>query len=110
MQVTDDNFDDLFQRAAEDYPLKTDNGNWDSVDARLNKNAFPQNAKQRRKWLYAALLLLLLTGAFFIIIDYSNNSSKIATTPLPEQKALPADKESNKANVKPSPATGIVSD
>src|ERR1043166_9298957 len=69
-QFSNDNFEELFKQAAEEYPLKTDNKNWDSLAAQLNKFAIAERTK-RRKWQYAAVLLLFLaTGAFFIL----NNS------------------------------------
>jgi hypothetical protein len=66
MQHSNDNLDELFQRAAEDYPLRTDNKNWDLLASQLHKTA-PAASKQSRKWQYTALLLLLLTGGFFLV-------------------------------------------
>jgi len=75
MQLSDDNFDGLIQKAAEEYPLRTDNSNWDLISVRLNTNGFHQKPKQNRKWQYAALLLLLLGGVLFTIVEYSGKSS-----------------------------------
>ncbi|HYK44503.1 MAG TPA: hypothetical protein VEV83_05020 [Parafilimonas sp.] len=75
MQFSDDNFDDLVQKAAEEYPLRTDNSNWDVISVRLNTNGFHQKPIQNRKWPYAAVLLLLLGGVLFTIVEYSGNSS-----------------------------------
>jgi len=114
MQFSEDNFDELFQRAAEDYPLKTGNGNWDGFSARLNNNGFPRQVKQTRKWQYAALLLLLLAGGFFVIVDYSKRSpnSKAAITdqkpsPAPSAKEDNSVKENNKNTKQPQTAGNV---
>ena len=36
MQQVNENMEDLFRKAAENYPLNTDTANWDEIAARLN--------------------------------------------------------------------------
>ena len=35
MQDIDNDMDDLFQRAAENYPLRVDNGDWESIARKI---------------------------------------------------------------------------
>src|SRR5258706_10748912 len=102
MQHSNDNLDELFQRAAEDYPLKIDNKNWDNFASRLHKTAVPA-IKQSRKWLYAALLLMLLTGGFFIIIDSSTTKSNSKNPDKQQQEPLNSKKKNETANQKDQP-------
>jgi len=66
-QQSDNNLDALFQKAAEEYPLKTNNKNWGIVAAKLHSSSTIVQAKKSKKWQYAILLLLLLGGSFFIV-------------------------------------------
>jgi hypothetical protein len=82
-QQSDNNLDALFQKAAQEYPLKTNNRNWDIVAAKLHTSSTVIQTKKSKKWQYATLLLLLLGGSFFIVdslnkkqaISYSEQSS-----------------------------------
>jgi hypothetical protein len=84
MPYKNDNLEELFTEAAKDYPLRTDNSNWDSVASRLNK--FPTNAPvasnepvvaKSNLWKYAAILLLLLGTAAFIYFSQTNSAGKL---------------------------------
>ncbi|HLX91662.1 MAG TPA: hypothetical protein VKR32_08265 [Puia sp.] len=62
--LNDDNMDELFRRAAEDYPLKTGAENWNEVNAALrsgnadsNTEAQAEGKKSFRKYLWLLLLL-----------------------------------------------------
>lgn len=74
-QQSNNNMDALFQKAAEEYPLKTDNKNWDAVSTKLHSYQLVSSVKKSRKWQYAALLLLLLAGSFFMINSLNKKSS-----------------------------------
>ena len=98
-QQSGNNLDALFQKAAEDYPLKTDNNNWAVVAAKLRNAAISSPAKSRM-WKYAAMLLVLFSAGGFLyfhnkavddtdrLADYQ---SKIVSTKTIKQ--LPDDKE-----------------
>ncbi len=75
-QQSDNNLDALFQKAAEEYPLKINNKNWDIVAAKLHTSQTVVQTK-KRKWQYATLLLLLL-GASFFIVDSLNKKQVIS--------------------------------
>lgn len=77
-QQSNNRLDELFQKAAEEYPLKTNNRNWDVVAVKLY--ATPGTArKKNNKWLYGALLILLL-GASFFIVDSLNKKQADSST------------------------------
>ncbi len=72
--------DDLFKKAGDNYPLNTDNANWQEVFGRIKKpvNSPPPvfaKSPQNHNWRYAWLLLLLLipTG---IWMSYHLNTSE----------------------------------
>jgi hypothetical protein len=78
-QQSDNNLDALFQKAAEEYPLKTNNRNWDVVAAKLRTSLTVVQTKKSKKWQYSILLLLLLGGSFFIV-DSLNKKQAISYT------------------------------
>ena len=46
-QQSDNNLDALFQKAAEEYPLKINNKNWDIVAAKLHTSQTVVQTKKR---------------------------------------------------------------
>jgi hypothetical protein len=73
MQSLDDDMDDLFRRAGEDYPLNTDNADWNKVLHGLH-HSDEDLPNQKKSWKdYRFLLLLLLLPIGFIC---GRNSSK----------------------------------
>lgn len=83
MQYKNDNLEDLFREAANDYPLRTDNSNWDSVASRLNNFATSDPvavdksvAAKSNVWKYAAILLLFLgAGALIYFSQYNTDKT-----------------------------------
>ena len=63
MPYKSDDFQDLFQKAGSDYPLRTDNSDWDNVAAKLNAAANEPKATNTRFLKYAFIFLLLLSGS-----------------------------------------------
>ncbi len=71
MQNIEPDMNELFRRAAENYPLKQGEDNWENILSKIPKgaNTEKQFSKQRDYKKYYALLLLLLfflTGYFFL--------------------------------------------
>ena len=96
MQQADSDMDDLFRKAAQDYPLKTDNADWEKVRSYLSpaagiaETASPKKNYKKFLWL---LLLLPIGWAGYIFISHENNASKQASsnqnnTPLNTAPAL----------------------
>ncbi len=65
MLYKNDNLEELFKKAADDYPLKTDNPDWDSVAAKLNSSKIVA-AKNVKVLKYAAVMFLLLITSSII--------------------------------------------
>lgn len=97
--------DDFFRKAGENYPLKTDNANWDAVFNRLHKPVPPpaMSDKPAKGYTrYAWFLLLLLIPAGFWLnraLDRGNNKQENIQK---ESAVSPLPKTENKQN-----ATGI---
>ncbi len=77
MQHVNNDMDDLFRKAAADYPLNSKNGNWDSVIKKLNEPHASQVVEskpgKRRRFLW---LLLLLPFCFFGILYLNKADNK----------------------------------
>ena len=63
MPYINDNLEELFKNAAEDYPLKTNNSDWNSVASKINITALNPKEKNNRFLAYTIFALLLLGGS-----------------------------------------------
>ncbi len=95
-QQSSNKLDALFQKAAKEYPLKTDNKNWDIVADKLRSGKNTQSTKNRR-WQYGLILLLFLGGSFFI---FSNLIKKSFDAHGNEKKILSQKNNSNQVQAK----------
>lgn len=82
MQSINDDMDELFRKAAADYPLKTDGADWDAVMLRLQTPNAPTPATsggkgKQQRWLW---LLLLLPLAFIGHLSRWGNGSGTAVS------------------------------
>ena len=89
--VNDDMDDDLFRQAAEQYPLRTDSGNWNNVLEKMQAGGNVPNKKggKPRYILLLALIPLLLICTTYIKHDSSvtesqGKKSASAEQPLPQ--------------------------
>lgn len=82
MQELENDMDDLFQRAAENYPLKNQKGDWDSVAKKITIKddadaitvvAMPK--KSNKTTLFFIILFMLLAGCIMFYM-FTNSSSK----------------------------------
>src|SRR6187549_828095 len=81
MQFVNDDMDDMYRQAAEEYPLKTDSGDWNKVLEKMqsdSKGKIPERKVKRRYFLLLVLIPLLL-----ICTTYINNDSFKNTTSAP---------------------------
>lgn len=86
MQDVDDDINELFRRAANDYPLNTNNADWSKVAKLLNPNENEDagsSSAQKKKYPNILLLILLLCVPM-ICVDYflANNSVSYKTETL----------------------------
>ncbi len=99
-QQSNNRLDELFQKAAEEYPLKTNNKNWDIVAAKLHSVPAIAPRKKNNKWLYVALLIVLLGGSIFIVDNLNTKRSNIVAK---RQTALPKNNNNSDKDIdKPS--------
>ncbi len=107
MQPLNDDMDDLFRRASEEYPLNTQGADWNKVMQQLDhkEEALPEENKKKKDFRSLWLLLLLPIG--FICGRYIGDNGKqegitavneIKTVSAPTVKNSPA----NTATKKPS--------
>lgn len=74
MQFINDDMDDLFRRAAEEYPLKTDKGDWNKLLAKMKADGSNKKGNKTKYLLFFLLIPLLLICTTYI----NNDSRKIA--------------------------------
>src|SRR5688500_15353569 len=99
MQFVNDDMDDLYRQAAEDYPLKTDSGDWNKVLEKMQAGGEGKIPVKRDRSKY--LLLLALIPLVLICTTYIKNDSfnDAPNTPLKNKTSIenqplsPADRE-----------------
>lgn len=79
--LKDTDFDDLFRRASEKYPLRTDSSDWNRMAAALEKDPFPDASddvdntdRRRRRRFFWWFLLLPLAGIGYYTVHQSGRS------------------------------------
>ena len=82
MRDINDDMDDLFRRAADNYPLNTNSSDWNKVQNAMqsSENAAVQNVKSKKKYRRFLWLLLLLPFAFVIEKYALQNDGKRKST------------------------------
>jgi opacity protein-like surface antigen len=83
MLYTNDDLNNLFKKAAKDYPLRTDSSNWDDVAAKLSKSSTDSFTSKGIKALKYAMVILLAGGSlifykFRSASDFDQNERKKA--------------------------------
>jgi hypothetical protein len=113
MQHLGNDMDDLFQRAAENYPLEQGPGGWEDIAKRIadvSKDtkpvAPPANNKNKNKKLIALAVLFFLSGSWFI---FQNLKTKLSSRPNGLELTKKSDKRLHEAGIKNS-NSGISND
>jgi hypothetical protein len=74
--ISENNMDELFQKAAENYPLRTDKSDWEKVAQKLesSSSASAVPRKFNRRWYLSvlAVLFLLTVGSFYTNFYFTN--------------------------------------
>lgn len=129
MQLLDDDMDELFRKAASQYPLKTDGMDWDALDRRLRpeNGAMPPPVadapKPARKWFWwrglPLLLLFMGAGIFWMSVrkggtqKQTNNTAQkaiatnITSRPIPIKTSTPSAEQGAVQEEQPIVAEGL---
>ena len=89
MSVDNNEFESLFQRASEHYPLNTDSANWNAVLEKLEKEGNQKGLLLKKRLLYLLILLVVSILSAFLMHSYMNGheqSKNIIVPTLNEQK------------------------
>jgi hypothetical protein len=98
LHLNDDHNDELFRRAAESYPLKTDSSDWDAIRSKMDttpdNEAVPVAVAKRKQYRFLWLLLLLIPLLLFEsryafirqYLGHDNNENKIKVIPVVNSK------------------------
>ena len=71
MQDLEHNIDDLFRKAAEEYPLKTGDSRWDDIAAKMANAAMTPTVLHKNKYSKQERILLLLLLLFLFAVGVS---------------------------------------
>lgn len=77
MQHLENDMDDLFKRAAENYPLQAGNGDWESIAKRITEKSLPAEVvvpsknKRSKKFIVGSILLLALLGGWLTVYNFN---------------------------------------
>ena len=101
MQYLENDMDDLFQRAAENYALKNTEGDWESIAGRINPSVGKTKAiqferKKSYKKLVSLLILSVALSAGGFLSQQSTNKSAVSIPELIRQKGNLMNKLTNK--------------
>ena len=82
MQDVNNDMDDLFRKAAEQYPLKTDGADWEKISAGLQAASVPaaEEKEKRRRGILWLLLLLPLALLWAVHYEGDNQSARKGMT------------------------------
>jgi cytoskeletal protein RodZ len=92
MQHLDNDMDDLFQRAAENYPLRVDNGDWESIAIKIADAPTPSNViiapakKGNKRIIVLALLLFIVSFGWYIFQRPSHRINRRNNNELTKNK------------------------
>jgi hypothetical protein len=98
MQYVNDDMDEMFRRAAEDYPLDTSGADWEKVKAMLNGDAASSVTKEKKKRRFFWFFLIIPVGMSAIAYFYYQPATITTTKPVAARnigEKAPATKETS---------------
>ncbi|MEP6595057.1 MAG: outer membrane beta-barrel protein [Ginsengibacter sp.] len=104
MRDINDDMDDLFRRAAENYPLNTNSSDWTKVQNAMqsSENVAAQDVKSKKKYRRFLWLLLLLPFAFVIdkyaFQNHDNGNSITQHQPTSSEQKIASPKKIDSEN------------
>ncbi|MFL5742723.1 MAG: hypothetical protein ACJ75B_21055 [Flavisolibacter sp.] len=121
MQYVNDDMDEVFRRAAENYPLDTSNSNWNKVSSALNNteenlNESP-NKKKRFFWLFALIPLSLIGYIYWnpstqvkqLSVAHQNEAASVSSNKQQGSTHLIASSDKTPQRVVPAPVSALPS-
>ena len=98
MQHLEHDMDELSQKAAESYPLKTGESNWEAIASRLKDKAVvidkpARSTVNRKKYLFAAMLLLAALLLTDIVLRYNVKRGAGSVVNREEKESQQEDKQ-----------------
>lgn len=110
MQPLDNDMDDLFREAAENYPLRISGGDWDKIAGALSAQHSPQpqkaeSAKKKYLWLLLVLLAPLVCNIYNKSSDGSNAKISSGLVKDTENKVAYPQKENASSDVNSTPGS-----
>jgi hypothetical protein len=105
MQPLNDDMQELFRRAAEEYPLNTDGSDWDKVMQQLHHKEGVSSKGETRKKEYRYLWLLFLLPIGFVCGRYVGNDKNVALVEANKGLSTPALPHSGTTTSTPGVAT-----
>ncbi len=104
MQNLDNDMEDLFREAAENYPLRVTGADWSKVQAALLQEQPPVKdvRSNKRKWLWSLLLLLIPFICSRLHMGYATTAALLATTTTSSFKEETNEKTKNNTTIKQS--------
>ncbi|GEO09662.1 PorT family protein [Segetibacter aerophilus] len=108
MQPLDDDMEDLFKRAAEEYPLDTSGADWNKVKQELHheKGVVAEEVSRKRDYRFLWLLFLLPIG--FICGRYIGNDKMAASVETNRTVDIQSDPANNTPSLGSNPKIGNV--
>src|SRR5438067_4507395 len=99
MQYIDDDMDELFRRAAENYPLKTDGADWEKVKKAFGNTLPDKKGKIKFRWIVILSVSFVWITNTFIAYQQSydlnkENSFVKKTIPISQQQKTDQNKQS----------------
>lgn len=91
MQFPDNDMDELFREAAENYPLKVTGADWSKVQSALPVDTAAAGRELSKKW-WSLLLLILVPFVCTVINNRDNNVSQKTAATAAQNKVPPAEK------------------
>lgn len=110
MKYIDNDMDELFNKAGQDYPLNTDHKNWDAVYKALqeDKGDLPPPQAPKNFNRYYLLLFLMILPMLYIIINnryqYTQKDNVSATIIIPPAEQAPNPNPLPAGSIRPRPA------
>ncbi len=86
MQDLENDMEDLFQRAADNYPLQEGKGDWENIAKRISDNPasaeaiVPERKRNNKKFIALVLLVFIIAAGWFLVQNTRSGYSSLRKT------------------------------